>query len=448
MFRKLICITLCLALLALTACTPTIPPAADPAPPTEAPAATDAPAAETPAPEATEEPAPTEEPFNDAMVSDLLVQTEEFSVGLLQTLKSANTEGNTLFSPVAFNAAMAALYAAADGDTEEEIRTFMHYKTEPADVIGATEHLLAAVTVPEDAAELHPPYFTIANSLHLTQRVKFSEPWLTEAAAPLKLNAQTQNFSDISTFAGINKAVNADCGGRLDTDALLTATAAADTLYLFSGFDLSEAYFDQGFDANSVKGDFESPTGLTPVTMMRGDFLAGYAEDEYMQMVSLPMNEGALQLKLILPREGNLSAFDEAMIQYAESWLSPETVEEHSISLTLPNFTLSSEQSYIELLPYMGLNTALRAQTVNLTGMLDPALILPTPINDVYSVGSLSITYSGINPVADFPTAPVGAPSEESIELTFDRPFMLAVTDTHTGALLVMGWVNQAGTGR
>ena len=32
--------------------------------------------------------------------------------------------------------------------------------------------------------------------------------------------------------------------------------------------------------------------------------------------------------------------------------------------------------------------------------------------------------------------------SEESVELTFDRPFLMAVTDTQTGVLLAMGWVN------
>lgn len=45
--------------------------------------------------------------------------------------------------------------------------------------------------------------------------------------------------------------------------------------------------------------------------MMTGDFVTGYAEDEYMQMVSLPMNGGAMELKLILPREGGAQAFDE-----------------------------------------------------------------------------------------------------------------------------------------
>ena len=447
MLRKFMCLMLCLALLTVTACTPTIPPAADPAPPTDAPAATEEPAAETPAPEApeaTEEPAPSEEPFNEELVSDLLMQTEEFSAGLLQALKSANTETNTLFSPVAFNAAMAALYAAADGDTAEEIRTFMGYKTEPADVIAATEHLLAALSGQAGAT----PVFKTANSLHMTKRVKFSDKWVSEVASPLQLNAQTQDFSDAATFASINKSVYNNCGGRLYTEQVLKGTAAADTLYLFSGFDLNAACFDQGFDAQTFTGDFESPTGLMRVNMMHGDFLAGYAEDEYMQMVSLPMNNGAMQLKLILPREGGLSAFDEAMIQYTESWLSPETVEEQSVSLTVPAFTLSSEQSYIELLPYMGLNTVLRAQTVNLSGMLDPALVLPTPINNVFSVGGLNIAPAGINPAADTAAAPAGVPSEASIELTFDRPFMLAVTDAQTGALLVMGWVNQAGIGR
>ena len=149
MLRKLICLLLCLALVALTACKPTIPPAADPAPATDAPAATQAPAESpaeaTPAPEATEAPAETEDAFDAALVSDLLMQTENFSFALLQNLKNAYTEENTLFSPVAFNAALAALYAAADGDTAEELRVLMGCQTEPEDTVKAMEYLLSTL---------------------------------------------------------------------------------------------------------------------------------------------------------------------------------------------------------------------------------------------------------------------------------------------------------------
>ena len=434
MLRKIICLMLCLALLALTACKPTIPPAADPAPPTESPAATDAPAAvETPAPAATEE--ADDEVFDTALISDLLLQTEELSVTLLKNLKSAYTEENTLFSPIALNTAMAALYAAANGDTEEEMRVVMSSKTEPEDVTAALAYLYQT---------LDSEHFAAHNSLHMTNRLAFAPSFSQTVAAPLQLETQTHNFGDVSTFNELNAAAEKITGTQTE---LVTATAAADTLYVLTGFTLG-AVFDQPFDVKTVQGSFESTTGLSKVPMMHGDFTVGYAEDEYMQMVSLPMEDGKLQLKLILPRDGGESAFDEAMIQYAESWLSAEAVSDQSVSLTLPQFTLESKAGYTEVLSTMGMTRALRAQTVDFSGMIDPALILPTPLNDFYSVASLSIGPSGIN-LRFEPSAPAAStPSEESVEIVFDRPFLMAVTDTNTGALLAMGWVNQAGSAR
>ena len=149
-----------------------------------------------------------------------------------------------------------------------------------------------------------------------------------------------------------------------------------------------------------------------------------------------------MQLKLILPREGGESAFDEALIQYADAWLSPEAETQQSVSLTLPAFTLSSNASYREILASMGLNNALRAQTVELTGMLNPDLVLPTPVNDVFSVAALTFSEGGVNLRDGQTISPAAAePSEESVELVFDHPFLAAVTDTQTGALLAVGWV-------
>ena len=56
-------------------------------------------------------------------------------------------------------------------------------------------------------------------------------------------------------------------------------------------------------------------------------------------------------------------------------------------------------------------------------------------------MASLTISEGGIN--ADTAQKPTTVePSEESVDLIFDRPFLLAVTDTQTGVLLAMGWVN------
>ena len=128
MYRKIICIALCLMLLSVTACTAKTPAAESTPAPEETPAA-EAPAGSTAEPAPSDAPAAEEDPVDMARVSDMLLQTENFSVALLKNLKTAYTEQNTLFSPLALNASIASLYAAAGGDTEEELRVLMGYTT-------------------------------------------------------------------------------------------------------------------------------------------------------------------------------------------------------------------------------------------------------------------------------------------------------------------------------
>lgn len=436
MYRKIMCIVLCLLLLCVTSCTAGTPVTTDPADSAEeSPVPTVEPSV---APDPTQEPEASDEPMDMSQISDLLMQTENFSITLMQNLKTAFTEENTLFSPLALNTSIAALYAAADGNTEEELRVMMGYTTEPEDTVSTLSTLLSSIDSDR---------FSLGSSLHLTKRVGFSEDYLNNVTSPLRISTYSQDYADAATFQSLNACAEVFTGGKVAS--VVQNTAAADTLYLLSAFNIAGT-FDLPFDpANTINGTFESPMGLTNARMMRGEFLLGYAEDEYMQMISLPMENNTMQLKLILPHENGADAFDEAMIQYAEAWLAPESLSEQAIDLTLPVFEVTSSASYREILSGMGLNSALRAQTVDLSAMLNPDLVLPTPLNDIFSVGALFVSESGINLRSEEDVTPaVTEPSEESIALTFDHPFLLAVTDTQTGALLAMGWVNSVSSGR
>ena len=296
MFRKILLVLLCLALLTVTACAPAAQPVVSPSAEAEA---TPAPSAETAAaPDESAEPAPTAETgsVDQALLSDVLMQTENFSVLLMQNLMNANTEQNSAFSPLALNAVMAALYAGAKGDTEEEMRLLMGYQTEPGDVVQALTYLISA----QDSNA-----FTLGDSLHLSRRVGFVENYIDQITAPLRIGTYSQDYSDPATYQSVNACAELVTNGKVSS--LLDSTVAADTLYLISAFQLSAA-FDLPFDpARTQTGTFEGTTGLISVPMMAGDFEADYAEDEYMQMVSLPLAEGKMQLKLILPREGGES---------------------------------------------------------------------------------------------------------------------------------------------
>ena len=156
------------------------------------------PSAETAAaPDESAEPAPTAETgsVDQALLSDVLMQTENFSVLLMQNLMNANTEQNSAFSPLALNAVMAALYAGAKGDTEEEMRLLMGYQTEPGDVVQALTYLISA----QDSNA-----FTLGDSLHLSRRVGFVENYIDQITAPLRIGTYSQDYSDPATYQSVN----------------------------------------------------------------------------------------------------------------------------------------------------------------------------------------------------------------------------------------------------
>ena len=94
MFRKILLVLLCLALLTVTACAPAAQPVVSPSAEAEA---TPAPSAETAAaPDESAEPAPTAETGSgdQALLSDVLMQTENFSVLLMQNLMKNQNKKN------------------------------------------------------------------------------------------------------------------------------------------------------------------------------------------------------------------------------------------------------------------------------------------------------------------------------------------------------------------
>ena len=424
--KRIVALLLCVLLLCFAGCVKKAEPmVVATATPKAAP--TEEPALETPAP------APTPVAVEDTagQLSDALLETEALAYPLIQNLKAANTDKNTVFSPVAMSDLLTALYAAADGDTGEELRQMLSWMCEKEDAVANLKVLNQSLG----------QNFSAVNMLFLSDRVKPAQSFLDDIASPLSVQTDSVNFSDITAAEAINAFAGNVAGEK--AARLIEGTTAADMLVAASGFTFFGT-FDLAFDEKETENEtFEGSGGLFPCAMMEMQTLLPYAEDEYMQLVSLPMNGGKQSMVLLLPKKGMEQGFDEAFLQYADSWLSQEITKPLNVELTMPRFTLSSGLDLTEILADMGMRAALRAQTVNLEGLLDESLLLPTPISSVYSVGTLAVSEHGVN-VRENENVQIAQKqeSEETVEVEIDRPFMAAVTDSETGAVLVIGWVN------
>jgi serpin B len=354
-----------------------------------------------------------------------------------------DTDGNLCFSPYSISLAFSMLYAGARGDTATELEQtlqFLPQDTHHPAFNALDQQLAQRAVTPQTTEETGATFeLTVANAVWGQQGFSVQPDFLTTLAAQYGAGLRTVDFVEQPQQAAttINDWVAEQTRDRI-TDLLSPNAISPQTRLVLTNAVYFNASWATPFSAaDTVAGTFtlRDQTTVEVPLMRRNPLRVPYTETEAYQAVRLPYVGQAVDMLVILLREGRFDAVEQ-QLNAAFVQQTQRGMQEHDVALTLPRFAVDTKLDLTTLLQGMGLHQPFNA-TADFSGITEGGGLY---VSDALHRSTITVDEQGAE--ASAATAAAMAESAlEQVKMTVTRPFIFAITDRETGAILFLGRV-------
>jgi serpin B len=371
----------------------------------------------------------------------------DFGLELLRRLELDGS--NAVMSPASIAIALGMARAGADGATAQEMDAVLRNVANPENSAGLNglERALASrnQTLNDEAGVQHDVTLRLANATFAQQGMTIEEAYLLALAQTYGTGVRQVDYIGAPEIARqtVNSWVDEQTDHRIrellqpDNVNEDTRLVLVNAIYLNAPWDVP---FPEELTAN---GSFRLSDGATVEAPMM--FTAGelaYARGQGWQAVDLPYLGDTLSMLLILPDD--LEAFvaetDGARFGEIVASLSPTQVE-----LSMPKFEIETRASLPGVLSAMGMPTAFTI-AADFSGITRDGQLV---IADVIHQANIDVEEKGTEAAAA--TAVIGVftsgPPPTEVVLRLDHPFLFALRDIETGAIVFLGEVGDPSEG-
>jgi len=357
--------------------------------------------------------------------------------------KAALTSGgNAVFSPASIVLALSMAQAGARGETASQMDTVLHSAAGAGggNGINSLDQALTGLSGTYKDANGTDQQLTlrIANAPFAQRGLQLQEPFLDTLASRYGAGLRLVDFQGDPSAACqlIDGWVSDQTEGRIPN--LLAGLDAATRLVLANAIYL-KAPWQTPFDKKSTNpAPFTRSDGsqVSVPTMSLNLSEGGYASGSGWQAVELPYANGSLAMDIVVP--DNLATFERSL----DSTLFDQIaafLQSTDVDLTLPRFKIETKSDLSSVLARMGMPLAFDPDRADFSGITAPEQLY---ISAVVHQANISVDEKGTEAAAATAVVMTAslAPSKQ-VTLHVDRPFIFAVRDTNTGAILFLGRV-------
>jgi serine protease inhibitor len=376
-------------------------------------------------------------PNNSAtMNSNLAAASNAFGFDLFQQLRRQDANKNVFFSPLSVTVALAMTYNGAAGETKNAMARALKIEGMSRGELNHASHdMLKDLKGSDPKIEL-----AIANSLWARSGVRFNESFLADNRAFYSAEISTLDFSSPQAAATINRWVSDNTKGKISK--IIDNIDPQKVMFLINAV-YFKGQWQKRFEKTLTKEQpFHLPDGQKkPMPMMAqsGNYL--YHRGDKFQAVSLPYGEGGVSLYLFLPDKG--SSLDEFLkglsFQKWEGWIN--NFNDTPGDVKLPRFKLDYEETLNDSLKAVGMGVAFNPREADFSGIRPERDLF---ISEVKHKAVVEVNEEGTEAAAatsvGVTTTSIREPRER-FSFVADRPFLMAIRDSKTGAILFMGAV-------
>ncbi|WP_321342832.1 serpin family protein [uncultured Draconibacterium sp.] len=390
----------------------------------------------------TDDPDPKKTIELDEKSAELVAADNTFGLNLFQTIREeihkTSQEENIMISPLSVSLALAMAYNGADNNTKLEMENVMQLNGLTSEQINNSyKSLISALqSLDEDVV------FEIANAIYYADGFPIKQPFLDINSD--FYNAEV-NALDFGNTAQVLNTINGWVADKthdkiktiindLSEDARLVLLNA---IYFFGNwtieFDEDGTKMRSFYYADGTSGEVE--------TMHKEDELA-YTENELFSAVKLPYGNGQYNMVVMLPGEGknSVNVINELNAANWNSWNNQFETRENVV-VTMPRFKFEFKSNLNDMLKSMGMLDAFSPTNADFSKISDVDLFISTVVHKTYIDVNETGTEAAAVTAIIFETTSAGGPVEEKTYFRVNKPFVFAITEKDTDAILFIGEV-------
>jgi serpin B len=285
----------------------------------------------------------------------------------------------------------------------------------------------------------HQLTLRIANAPFAQRGLQLEGPFLDTLASKYGAGLRLVDFQNDPDGACrlIDSWVSDQTEGRIPK--LLDSLDSNVRLVLVNAIYLKAPWLEPFAESDTKTAPFTRPNGsqVSVPTMSLNLSEGRYASGTGWQAVELPYGGGSLAMTIVVPDD--LAAFEHGLdaARFAQITTGLQAAD---VDLTLPRFKIETKSNLNSALAGMGMPLAFDPSRADFSGMTTQAQLY---IERVVHQANIAVDEKGTEATAATAVvmAAASAAPIQQVTLHVDRPFIFAVRDTNTGAILFLGRV-------
>lgn len=369
--------------------------------------------------------------------AQLVEADNAFGLELFQKIREESDEENLMISPLSVSVALAMAYNGADGATKTEMETLLKLNGLTVEEINASYKMLinALQSLDEEVV------FEIANAIFYADGFSVKPAFLSVNEDVYDAEVSKLNFSSPAAVETINGWVAEKTKDKIEK--IIDQLSPLDRMVLLNAIYFYGTWTNE-FDkegTHNLRFEKTDGTGLE-VPMMSKQEKLPYASNNLFKAIKMPYGNGQYNMVVFLPVGGNNSQdiIDELSSSKWKNWMESLEMTDR-VQITMPRFKYAFETQLKNVLKIMGMQKAFMPNMADFSGISDENLYISEAIHksyiDVNETGTEAAAVTGLV----FATTSIGN-EPPTIPFYVDRPFVYAITENDTDAILFIGEVN------
>jgi serine protease inhibitor len=371
---------------------------------------------------------------------DLSVAINDFGLDLVKAI-ATDPGTSAIVSPASVHAALSMTANGADGETAEQMRHVLHVgEMTAAEANDGWASLLGGLGDRSSEQTLE-----IANSLWARKGIAFKTPFIDADRDYFGAQVSTLDFTKDDVPGAINGWVSKNTHGMITR--MIDQTPANAILYLANAVYFKGEWVSGFAHESTYKQSFTKQDGSTvDVDIMHESGSMPYAENATVQATKLPYKGGDTAFYVLLPKPGvKIGAALDGLkgAGFRDLRRAMASDEPTKVILGLPKLDVEFSADLSKQLADLGMPRAFDDRRAQFSSMAD--LDVPIYIGRVLHKTKVKVDEKGTEAAAATVVEMDAGAAPEPVEMKriiCDRPYVFAIVDETSGAMLFLGVVN------